>query len=70
MNEIEKELENRKRYLEWMYNNKIFNFHEVGKLISLYYKDKKRALEMLGGTTENNKTETENRINEQQSADQ
>lgn len=45
--QIGREVEDRKKFLEWMYSNKIFNFNEVGKLISLYYKDKKKAMSLV-----------------------
>ncbi len=59
--QIEREIEDRKRFLEWMYSNKIFNFHEVGKLISLYYKDKKKAMELVGQHEEHKDVQREER---------
>ncbi len=44
---VEKEIERRKKFLEWMYSSRIFDFHEVGKFISLYYKDKEKALKLM-----------------------
>ncbi len=54
--QIEKEIDTRRKYLEWIYNNKIFDFNEVSKLISLYYKDKKRAIKMMEENKSMNKT--------------
>ncbi len=47
MNEIMKELENREKFLNWLYEKKIFNFGEVGKYISSYYKNKEKMLKLI-----------------------
>jgi len=47
MNEIMKELENREKFLNWLYEKKIFNFNEVCKYISLYYKNKEKMLKII-----------------------
>ncbi len=46
--QINQELDNRKAYIEWMYKKGIFNFFEVSKYISYYYKNKEKALKKIG----------------------
>jgi len=58
MNEIMKELENREKFLNWLYEKKIFNFNEVCKYISLYYKNKEKMLKMI----EEEKKELESKV--------
>ena len=37
--EMEKELEKRKKILTWMKNHNVIDFQEVSKYVNLYYKD-------------------------------
>ncbi len=45
--EIMKELDDRKRMLEWMRRHKIFQFDEVCRLINLYYKEKDTVMKWV-----------------------
>jgi len=45
-----RELETRKKILEWFVQKNIKDYHEVTKLINLYYKEPKKLMEMMGET--------------------
>ena len=45
--QLNKELENRKTILEWMRNNKIRDYKEVGRVVSEYQKHPKALLERV-----------------------
>jgi flagellar protein FlaI len=45
--ELLKELENRKRVLDWMRKHEIKNYRDVCKLINFYYKDKSAVLQLV-----------------------
>ncbi len=47
LSEIEKEIQRRKEVLEWMVRKGIRDFKEVSKIIRMYYKSKKKVLEMI-----------------------
>jgi len=46
--EIRENLEGKKKILLWLVKNKIRDINKVGRVISDYYKDPKRVLEMVG----------------------
>ncbi|MDY6777392.1 MAG: type II/IV secretion system ATPase subunit, partial [Candidatus Nanohaloarchaea archaeon] len=45
--ELEQEIENRKKVLEWMHRNGYTNFSEVARIVSEYYKDKDSVLDAI-----------------------
>ncbi|RLJ10324.1 MAG: secretion system protein E [Candidatus Aenigmatarchaeota archaeon] len=45
--DIMRELEDRKKVLQWMVRNNISQFEHVCKIINLYYKDKKEVMKMV-----------------------
>ncbi len=47
--EIEQDIQEKKKILEYMVKNSIFSIDDVGKIIALYYRDKSKVLEMIGG---------------------
>ena len=47
--EIKEEIQKRKKILKWMKSSGIEDFHEVSKIISEYYKDKKKVLKAAKG---------------------
>ncbi len=49
MNDIVKEIAKRKKYLLWLYDNNITDMKEVGKYISLYYKNPEQVNRLLDG---------------------
>lgn len=59
---IDKEIEDKKRLLEWLYNKKISNFKEVSQYIMRYYKNKdsiiKQVYEDIKQDTKKNTSET------------
>ena len=56
-----REIEARKRILEWLAEKKIKDYQEVTKLINLYYKEPKKLMEMMGENWIETKTWTEKR---------
>ncbi|MDY6766139.1 MAG: CpaF/VirB11 family protein, partial [Candidatus Nanohaloarchaea archaeon] len=49
--EIEQEMEDRKRVLEWLHENGYTHFEKVSSVISEYYKDKDTVMEMVSEDT-------------------
>ncbi len=47
LGEIEKEIQRRRKVLEWMVRKGIRDFKEVSKIIRMYYKSRKKVLEMI-----------------------
>jgi len=47
-----KEIENRKKVLEWLLKNNKKSFEEVSEVIKMYYKDKNTVLKMIQGEIE------------------
>lgn len=45
--ELRDELERRKRILEWMYEQRIFDYREVARVISTYYTNPKRVIDTI-----------------------
>ncbi|MCK4247458.1 MAG: type II/IV secretion system ATPase subunit, partial [Methanomicrobia archaeon] len=48
--DIEKEIKNRKKVLEWMRDNNIRFYKDVADVIASYYKDPQSVLRRIGGT--------------------
>ncbi len=47
LNEIEREIDLRKQYLEWLDRHNITNFFQFSKYVNYYHKDKEGALDMM-----------------------
>ncbi|MDY6771541.1 MAG: ATPase, T2SS/T4P/T4SS family [Candidatus Nanohaloarchaea archaeon] len=45
--ELEEELENRRKVLEWMHDNGYSNFADVARIVSEYYKDKESVIDAI-----------------------
>ncbi|OYT42273.1 MAG: secretion system protein E [Candidatus Aenigmarchaeota archaeon ex4484_224] len=52
-----KEIENRKKVLEWLYQKGIRDFDEVNKWINRYYKEKEKVLKEIGEVKEEKRVE-------------
>jgi flagellar protein FlaI len=47
-NELKDELARRRSIIEWMYNQGIFDYREVSRIISAYYTNPERVMKVIG----------------------
>jgi len=47
VSEIKREIATRRKFLEWLRESKVYNFKEVSRYISLYYKNRSEALRLM-----------------------
>jgi flagellar protein FlaI len=47
--EMEDDLAEKKRIIDYMTKNSIFTINDAGKIVALYYRDREKVLELIGG---------------------
>ena len=47
---IQGEIIRRKKVIEWMYNNNVYDYNEVGRIVSEYYLNPERVMTFIEGS--------------------
>ena len=51
-NDVKRDLEDKKKVLKWLVNNKVKDIHEVGRLVSEYYRNREELIRIVEKRTE------------------